>query len=65
MAKPKEIEILISEDGETMIVTASNFKGKGCEAIVNAFRFGQVVESGPTAEYYQQEEQRNQLSQGQ
>jgi Protein of unknown function (DUF2997) len=65
MTKRKEIEILISEDGETMEVTAHNFKGKGCEALVNAFRFGQVTESGPTPEYYQQENQTKPVTQGQ
>ena len=63
--KPKEIKILISADGETMEVTAHNFKGKGCEALVNAFRFGRVTDSGPTSEYYQQEKQLKPLTQGQ
>ncbi len=65
MTKRKRIEILISEDGEKMEVTAHNFKGKGCEALVNAFKFGQVIESGPTSEYYQQENQPKPLTQGQ
>ncbi len=64
MAKPKVLEILISSDGERMIVTAHNFKGKGCEAAVNAFRFGQVTKAGPTAEYYQREDQETSLKQG-
>jgi hypothetical protein len=65
MSGPKELEILISEDGETMHVIAHNFQGKGCEAVVNAFRFGNVVESSPTSEYFQREDQHNILKQGQ
>ena len=65
MKKPTVIEVLISENGDTMEVTAHGFKGKGCEALVNAFRFGQVTESGRTAEYYQREDEQQQLKQGQ
>lgn len=61
MKKPKEIEILISQDGETMEVIAHGFQGKGCEALVNAFKFGEVTASGPTEEYYQQEEKQRKL----
>jgi hypothetical protein len=64
MKKPQEIEILISADGETMEVRAHGFQGKGCEALVNAFRFGQVTESGRTAEYYQQATDEKHLTQG-
>lgn len=66
MAKPKTLEILISADGERMIVTAHNFHGKGCEAAVRAFSGGgEVLESGPTRDYYQREEQEKHLPQGQ
>jgi hypothetical protein len=65
MSRPKELEILISEDGDTMHVIAHGFQGKGCEAVVNAFRFGKVVESSPTSEYFQREDQQNELKQGQ
>lgn len=65
MAKPQALEILISADGERMIVTAHNFKGKGCEAAVKAFCSGEVIEAGPTAEYYQREDQEQYLTQGQ
>lgn len=64
MPRPKELEILISEDGETMHVIAHNFHGRGCEAVVNAFRFGKVVESSPTSEYFQREDEKNELKQG-
>lgn len=43
MAKPKTLEILISADGERTIITAHNFKGKGCEAAVKAFSSGGKV----------------------
>jgi hypothetical protein len=65
METPKEIEILISADGETMQVRAHGFQGQGCEALVNAFKFGKVIESGPTAEYYQQESEHEVLKEGQ
>lgn len=65
MQKPKELEILISEDGETMHVVAHNFHGKGCEALVNAFRCGNVIEASPTSEYFQQDDQQKKLQQGQ
>ncbi len=66
MAKPKMLEILISADGERMLVTAHNFKGKGCEAAVRAFSSGgEVLETRPTAEYYQREEQEKHVTQGQ
>ena len=65
MAKPKVIEVLISADGERMIVKAHNFKGKGCEAAVNAFRSGTVTTSGPTAEYFQHDDQRKEVNQEQ
>ena len=65
MPGPKELEILISEDGETMHVIAHNFQGRGCKAVVDAFRFGKVVESSPTSEYFQREDQQNELKQGQ
>jgi hypothetical protein len=64
MNKQQEIEILISADGETMEVRAHGFQGKGCEALVNAFRFGQVTESGRTAEYYKQATADKHLTQG-
>jgi hypothetical protein len=64
MAKPQALEILISADGDRMIVTAHNFKGKGCEAAVKAFCSGEVTKSGPTAEYFQREEQEQHLTQG-
>jgi Protein of unknown function (DUF2997) len=65
MGKPKTLEILISADGERMLVTAHNFKGKECEAAVKAFsRGGEVIQSGPTAEYYQREEKDKHLTQG-
>lgn len=64
MPGPKELEILISEDGETMHVIAHNFHGKGCEAVVNAFQFGKVVQSAPTSEYFQRDDQHNTLEQG-
>ena len=64
MKKQQEIEILISADGETMEVRAHGFQGKGCEALVNAFKFGQVTESGRTAEYYQQASEHKHLTQG-
>lgn len=59
----QEIEILISEDGREMKVTAHNFQGKGCEALVRAFQCGTVTESGPTAEYFQPQTQKNALRQ--
>ena len=65
MKKVKEIEVLISADGESMEVIAHGFQGKGCEALVNAFRSGHVTESGPTAEYYQSEKQQKTVQQGQ
>ena len=66
MAKPKMLEILISADGERMLITAHNFKGKGCEAAVKAFSSGgEVIAAGPTAEYYQREEQDKHITQGQ
>lgn len=66
MAKPQMLEILLSADGERMIVTAHNFKGKGCEAAVKAFSSGgEVLECRPTAEYHQREEQGNHVTQGQ
>lgn len=65
MAKPKMLEILISADGERRIITAHNFKGKGCEAAVQAFSSGgEVLESRPTSEYYQREEQEKHQTQG-
>ena len=54
MAGPKTLEILLSEDGTEMQVTAHNFQGKGCEAVVGAMQLGNVVEAAPTAEYFQQ-----------
>ena len=66
MAKPKVLEILISADGERRIITAHNFKGKGCEAVVRAFSSGgEVLDSHRTAEYYQDEKQDKHLTQGQ
>ena len=53
----QEIEILISEDGREMKVTAHNFQGQGCEAVVRAFQCGTVSQSGPTAEYFLQRPQ--------
>lgn len=66
MAKPQMLEILISADGERMVIKAHNFKGKGCEVAVKAFSSGgEVIKSGPTAEYYQREEQDQHINQGQ
>jgi hypothetical protein len=65
MAKPKILEFLFSSDGDEVIITAHNFRGKGCEEAVNAFHSGEATESGPTAEYYQREEQQKALTQKQ
>lgn len=65
MAKPQMLRILISADGERRIITAHNFKGKGCEAAVKAFSSGgEVLESRRTAEYCQREEQDKHITQG-
>lgn len=63
MAKPQTLEILISSDGERMIVNAHNFQGNGCEAAVKAFVNGEVIASGPTAEYFLEENQEQDLQQ--
>jgi hypothetical protein len=66
MAKPEVLEILISADGERMLITAHNFKGRGCEAAVKAFSSGgEILQSGPTAEYYQREDQEKHTTQRQ
>ena len=65
MSKPKKIEILISENGDQMQVIAHNFQGQGCQAVADAFRFGNVVECAPTAEFYETSDQNNSQTQGQ
>lgn len=53
MSQPKQIEILISEDGSNMQVLAHNFHGRGCQEVAEALQTGTMVELLPTAEYYE------------
>ena len=65
MSQAKKIEILISEDGSSMQVVARNFHGRGCQEVAEAMQMGTVVELAPTAEYYENAENKIPQPQGQ